>query len=614
MLGQMSAGPVTESDQAREPLEASAPRGRRGVHPQAVLCVLCIAVLVINIDMTILNVALPTLVRKLHATSSGLQWIVDAYAVGFGGLLLVAGSLADRLGRKRLLLAGFCTFAAGSLGAALSGSVGVLIAWRAVMGVGAAMTLPAGLSTLDTVFPDPHERARAIGVWGATMGVGIALGPLVGGLLLSRFWWGSVFLVNVPLLIVGVVAAWRLVPESRNPAADRPDPAGALLSIVGTGLLLWAIIEAPGRGWTSPSVVLAGITALVTLAAFVGWEQRCDHPMLRLEFFRSRGFSAANAALLLGLFALAGSLFVITQVLQFDLGFAPLQAGVRILPMAALIAIAASLSALIIRVAGTKMTAAAGLAAIAGGLWWTAAASTVSATYPDILPGMLLAGFGAGLLLPTGANSVLGTIPRAESGVGSGTYGVAIQIGGALGVAVIGSALSTRYQNHFGTALTGHRVPEPVLHTITGSFGGALGVASAIGGVLGHMLAVAARAAFMSGVHLSLGFGALVAGFAALLVLAVLPSRIGPPEEPTRAAKDDSEPANSAPSNSSGVSAFGERETTAGAAVGGSSAQTSGSPSRRGLSRRTGSPMDRRSNETPPPATSPPPIGTTSTR
>ena len=519
----MNTAQVIEARRAR-PTEATSLRPPT-VRRWAVLSVLCLAVLVVNIDMTILNVALPTLVRKLHATSSGLEWIVDAYAMAFGGLLLVAGSLADRTGRKRMLLAGFCTFAAGSLGAALSGSVGVLIAWRAVMGAGAAMTIPAGLSILDNVFPDPDERARAIGVWGGTMGVGIALGPLAGGLLLSRFWWGSVFCVNVPLLIIGVVAAWRLVPESRNLAADRPDPVGAVLSIVGIGLLLWAIIEAPTRGWTSTRVVLAGTAAVVTLAAFIGWERRCDHPMLKLRFFSSRRFSVATAALLLGLFALAGALFTLTQILQFVLGFSPLQAGLRILPMAALVAIAAPLSPLIVHAVGSKATATAGLAAIAGGLWWSAAVATVSITYADMLPGMLLVGFGAGLLMPTAADSVLGSIPRAEAGIGSGTYGVAIQIGSALGVAVIGSTLSTRYQNHITGALASYRVPEPMLHTITGSLGGALGIAAAVGGVTGLLLAHAARAAFMSGVHLSTGLGALVAGAAALLVLMALPSR-----------------------------------------------------------------------------------------
>jgi len=253
--------------------------------------------------------------------------------------------------------------------------------------------------------------------------------------------------------------------------------------------------------------------------------------MLKLRFFSSRRFSVAIVALLLGLFALAGALFTLTQTLQFVLGFSPLQAGVRILPMAALVAIAAPLAPLIVRAVGSKATATAGLAAIAGGLWWSAGVSTVSITYSDMLGGMLLVGFGAGLLMPTAADSVLGSIPRSEAGIGSGTYGVAIQIGSALGVAVMGSALSARYQNHLIGALASYRLPDAVLHTITGSLGGALGVAAAVGGVTGALLAHAARAAFMSGVHLSTGFGALVAGAAALLVFVALPSRARPADE-----------------------------------------------------------------------------------
>ena len=348
--------------------------------PWAVLAVLCVAVLVVNIDMTILNVALPTLVRTLHATSSGLQWIVDAYAMAFGGLLLVCGSLADRIGRKRLFLTGFTVFGLGSLGASLSGSVGVLIGWRALMGAGAAMTIPAGLSILDDVFPDPSLRARAVGIWGGVMGVGIAIGPLAGGLLLARFAWGSVFLVNVPLLVAGGLAAWRLVPESRDPGAARPDLAGVALSIAGLALLLWAIIEAPLRGWTSGLVLIAGTAAIGLLVAFVAWEARSDHPMLRLALFASRRFSAAVVALLLGLFPLVGALFVVTQTLQFELGLSPLAAGVRILPMAGLVAVAAPLRTPLVRRVGSKLTAAGGLAAIAGGLWWSASVSTVAAT------------------------------------------------------------------------------------------------------------------------------------------------------------------------------------------------------------------------------------------
>jgi EmrB/QacA subfamily drug resistance transporter len=500
---------------AREP----AARGWR------VMPVLCIAVLVVNIDMTILNVALPTLVQELHATSSALQWIVDAYAIAFGGLLLVSGSLADRVGRKRLLLSGFCTFGLGSLGAAFSGSVGALIAWRAVMGVGAAMTIPAGLSILDDVFPNPKERSRAIGLWGGAMGVGIAIGPLIGGLLLSRFSWGAVFLVNVPLLIIGALAARRLVPESKNPAAERPDPAGALLSIAGIGLLLWAIIEAPTRGWTSGPVFGAGVGAVVVLAVFGLWEARSGHPMLKLTFFRSKRFSAAIVALVLGLFPLVGSLFVVTQLLQFDLGFSPLQAGVRIVPMAALVALAAPLSTWIVHHVGSKLTAGTGLATIAAGLWWSAAASTGLPTYGDLVPGMLLVGLGAGLLMPTAADAVLGAVPRTQAGVGSGTYGLAIQVGGALGVAAMGSILSTRYQHHLTTVLVSHHVPPSTLHAITGSLGGALDVASTVGGATGQHLAQSARVAFISGNHLAMGIAALVSGAAALLILAALPSR-----------------------------------------------------------------------------------------
>lgn len=234
-----------------------APRRGAAEDPRrwAALAVLCCSALIINVDNTILNVALPTLVRKLHASSSDLQWIVDSYALVFAGLLLVSGSLADRLGRKRFFLIGVTIFACGSIGAAFSDSVDMLIAWRAVMGAGAAMTIPASLSIINDVFRDKAERAQAIGAWAATIGLGIAIGPVAGGLLLARFWWGSVFLVNVPIAVAALAGAAVLVPASKNPTADRPDPVGAALSISGLALLLWAIIEGPTAGWGSASVI-----------------------------------------------------------------------------------------------------------------------------------------------------------------------------------------------------------------------------------------------------------------------------------------------------------------------------------------------------------------------
>lgn len=494
-------------------------------HRWAALVVVCLSALIINVDNTILNVALPTLVRDLHATSSELQWIVDSYAMVFAGLLLVGGSLADRFGRKQFFLVGLTLFGAGSIGASFSGSVDLLIACRAVMGAGAALTVPSSLSIINDIFRDPTERARAIGTWAGTIGLGIAVGPIAGGLLLSRFWWGSIFFVNVPIVVAGLVGALVLVPDSKNPKAKRPDPVGAVLSIAGLGLLLWAIIEGPSQGWTSKTVVGAGLASVVVLGSFVVWEVRSDHPMLQFGFFRDRRFAIALVAECLGVFGLMGGLFLQTQFLQFDLGYSPLQAGLRILPIAATIVLSATLSPALARLIGIKFTVAAALAAIAAGLGQISAHSTLSTTYWEVVPGLVLIGVGAGLMLPTATNSVVGSVPQGDSGIGSATNTVALQIGGALGVAVVGSVMLTRYQDRMGAALVGHHVPASVAQTILGSLGGALAVARDVGGTTGTLLAHAARGAFMSGNEVSLAVGAVVALAGVVCVLAALPRR-----------------------------------------------------------------------------------------
>jgi len=497
-------------------------------HRWAAFAVVCASALIINVDNTILNVALPTLVRQLHATSSALQWIVDSYAMVFAGLLLVGGSLADRFSRKRFFLIGLTVFAGASIGAAFAGSVPLLIACRAVMGGGAALTIPSSLSIINDIFRDPAERARAIGGWAGTIGLGIAVGPIAGGLLLARFWWGSIFIVNVPIAVAGFVGALALVPDSKKPAADRPDPAGALLSIAGLGLLLWAIIEGPTEGWASGDVIGVGLASFAVLGVFVAWEAHSRHPMMKLDLFSDRRFSVAVSSESLGTFGLLGGLFLQTQLLQFDLGYSPLQAGLRILPIAAVLVVSAPLSPILARFIGVKLTVAAGMAAIAGGLWWNSAVSAAAATYMDFVPGLLLIGLGAGLLLPTATNSVLGAVPRGDSGIGSASNAVALQIGGALGVAVIGSVLSTRYQDRMTAALAGRHVPTAAMHAILGSLGGALAVAGRVGGNTGTALARVARTAFMSGNKLSLTVGSVIALGGALLVLALLPTRIPP--------------------------------------------------------------------------------------
>jgi EmrB/QacA subfamily drug resistance transporter len=511
---------------ATAPAAPTAPRAgtERLRTPWLILPVLCIAVLVVNIDATILNVALPTLVRKLHANQSDLQWIVDAYSLAFGGLLIVAGSLADHLGRKRAFISGFAVFAVGSLGAALSSSVDMLIAFRAVMGAGAALQIPAGLSILNDVFRSPSTRRTAIGLWGGTMGVGVAIGPLTGGILLAHFAWGSIFLVNVPLVLLGGLAAARLVPESRDPQADEPDPTGAALSILGLGLVLWAVIDAPLHGWSS-TIVLATLTAgLATLALFTAFERRSTHPMLKLEFFRSRRYTGAIAAVSLGVFALFGALFILSQLLQNELGYTPLQAGVRILPIAGVLALTAPASTLLVRQVGSKLVAGSALLAMAAGFWLIRGACTPAVSYDSLLPGMLCLGLASGLLMPTCADAILGAVPRAKAGVGSATYGVSIQTGGSIGVAVIGSILATRY-SHRLAPLVAHLAPAPVLQAITGSLGGALAVASRLSPPYAAILAHAARTAFISGMQLSATVSAAVALAGALLTLALLPAR-----------------------------------------------------------------------------------------
>jgi EmrB/QacA subfamily drug resistance transporter len=507
---------------------ATAPPGPRAVAPGATrrwaaLAVLCTSLLVVTLDNTVLNVVLPTLVHDLDATSTALQWIVDAYILVFAGLLLVAGSLADRVGRKRVFLAGLVAFAAGSTWAAFAGTVGMLVAARASMGVGAAMIMPATLSIITNTFTDRRERQRALGMWAATSGLGIALGPIVGGVLLDHFWWGSVFLINVPIAAVGFGCAVPLVQDSRNAAARRPDLLGSLLSMAGLGLLLWSIIEAPVHGWTSTVVLATGGAGLAVLAGFAAWEATTTHPMLNLGFFRQRTFSVSVSAVGLIMFGMSGALFVLTQFLQFDLGYTPLQAGVRVIPAAGAIAVVAPLSTLALRLFGTRFTMSAGLLIVAVGLWQISTA-TVSTTYTGALPGMILLGVGAGLVIPSATGSVMGSLPEEHTGVGAATNGTFLQVGGALGVAVIGSLLSTRYDDRLSAALAPYAVPHDVRETILGSLGGALGVARYLGGASGAALEHAARTAFVSGMGLGMLTGAVVAGCGALVAFLGFPA------------------------------------------------------------------------------------------
>ncbi len=392
------------------------------------------------------------------------------------------------------------------------------------MGVGAAGIMPSTLSILTNVFTEEERRARAIGIWSGTTGLGIAVGPIVGGWLLAHYWWGSVFLINVPIAAVGLLATAWLVPDSRNADARLPDPVGALASTVGLALLLWGIIEAPNRSWSSPLVIAAMCGGMAVLAGFVIWERASDHPMLQLQLFGSRRFSTAIVSMSLVILALMGALFMLTQYLQFSLGYSALQTGLRIGPIAAVILVVAPCSSLLVRRLGTKLVVGAGMAVVVAGMLMVARTS-VQGTYMGDFPGFMLIGFGMGLAFAPATESVMGSLPLGEAGVGSATNSAGIQVGGALGVGLLGSLLNTRYQDQLVPLLAHQPMPAAVHHLIVGSLGGALGVAGTVGGRLGSELAGAAREAFVSGLDLALVVGALVVGAGALLALALLPSR-----------------------------------------------------------------------------------------
>jgi EmrB/QacA subfamily drug resistance transporter len=498
------------------------------------LAVLCLSLVVLAMDNTILNVTLPTLTRNLGATGSQLQWTVDAYLLVFAGLLLTMGAVGDRFGRKLALNAGLLVFAVASAASAFAGSPQVLITARAAMGIGAALIMPATLSIITNTFP-PTERGRAIGVWAGMAALGVVLGPVVGGWLLEHFWWGSVFLINLPVVTLALLAGWPLVPESRDPDATPLDPTGAALSVAALVTLVYGIIQAPEDGWTDPLVLGAFGVAAILSGAFGWWERRSQHPMLPTEFFGNPRFSAASGAIAMAFFALFGSVFLLTQHLQFVLGYTPLQAGVRILPVAALL-VAAPLAAWLTERAGTKLVVGAGLLVVAGALWLLSTVQ-LSDGYGLVAATLALLGIGMGLVVAPATESIMGSVPLAKAGVGSAMNDTTRQVGGALGVAVLGSILASGYGTAIAPALRG--APPPVAQAAGDSIGAATTIATQLG-PQGPGLLEAARSAFIQGMGDALQVGAGVAALAALLVLLFLPARAtGTMNEPRRGRRRD---------------------------------------------------------------------------
>jgi EmrB/QacA subfamily drug resistance transporter len=486
------------------------------------LIVLSMSLLIISIDNTILNVALPTIQTELDATSSQLQWVVDGYLLVFAVLLLIAGSLGDRFGRKKALMFGLVVFGAGSLLAAGAPGTTQLIASRGLMGVGAAAIMPTTLSILTNIFPE-NERPKAIAIWSAVAGMGIAIGPTTGGYLIENFDWSSVFLVNIPIVVAGLVASAFLIPESRDPEPAALDFAGAGLSMAGLTAIVWGLIEASERGWGDSLVLSSFAIGSAILALFILWERRTDHPMLDVSVFANRRFSGASIAVAFIFFALMGVVYFLTTYLQSVMGFTALEAGIRMLPVAVGMVAASKPSVLLAQRMGTKLTVAFGMSIVSGALYLLSTCG-VDTGYGRVAIALGTLGIGMAFAMSPATESIMGSLPKAKAGIGSAMNDVVREVGGTLGVAVLGSVLASGYGGSMdSSAVAG--LPADAASAASDSVGGAHEVAAQLSGDAAARLIHLADQAFVDAMATTALLAAAIALVGSLIALVFLPSR-----------------------------------------------------------------------------------------
>ncbi|MGI5368550.1 MFS transporter [Streptomyces iakyrus] len=493
------------------------------------LLVLCLSLLITVMANTSLIVAAPDMTTDLGLSSSDLQWVVDSYTVPYAALMLVLGAIGDKYSRRGALVLGLLIFAGGSVMGSMVDETSLVIVARAIMGVGAAVVMPATLSLVVATFPR-SERAKAITAWAATSGVAVAVGPLVSGWLLEDHAWGSTFLINVPIAVLAVFGALALVPPSKAEGMGRIDYVGGLLSIVTVGSLIYAAIEGPHSGWGAGPVT-AAVVAGIGLVAFVAWELRHPHPMLDVRKFALRPFSGSMLAVMFFFFGMFAVIYYATQFLQFVLGYGALDTGVRLLPLGGAVFLGSALTGMLAPKLGVRVMAVTGMAIGTAGMFLLTQIDKAS-TYGDFLAPLMMLGLALGLAISPATDTIMGSFPESELGVGGGVNDTALELGGALGIAVLGSLLGTAYRDEL-TDLVGNRLPAEAMETAKDSVGAGLAVAERVGqdpsaGPQQAQAAVdAVHQAFAHGVAQTSLIGGIIMAAGTLIVLAVLPGRRG---------------------------------------------------------------------------------------
>ena len=498
--------------------------------PWIALAFLMLAVLILGIDDTVLNLVLPAISREFMASISELQWMINAYLLAFVALLLTMGALGDRFGRKRMFQIGLVVFGLASLAAAFSTSMTMLIACRALTGIAGAMVLPQTLSIIRASFTDPKSRGQAIGIWAGMFALGYGIGPVVGGILLEHFEWRSVFFLNIPVVIITLTGGYFFVQESRDRSAPKLDPIGVILSITGLSALVYGIIKVGEKGWTDESVIVSLCIGVITLVIFALWEIRSDHPMLPMRFFKNMSFTGANVAMTLVSFGAISLLFFLSQFFQSVQGYSPLDAAWRMLPTAVFSLIASIVAIQIARVLGLKLPVCVGLLISGFGLLYLSFAD-MNASYLWVFGGLSLAAIGLGMVYAPGTDSVMGSLPERKAGIGSAMDSTVQQLGGVLGIAVLGAILNATYLHKIADMEVIASLPKEAYEAIRNSIQSAHIVAEQFPEDISQQITSGTSEAFTSGMNEAMFIAAIVMFVAAVITLFILPNRIRPPQE-----------------------------------------------------------------------------------